>query len=422
MSLINDVLKDLDSKSEHQDKSILGLMYSAPEKKSPSSRKWPVLFLLILVLAAAGGYFVYITLYESAKSTSLIAQPLNNTPSEKVVASSTVPEESETSKVTVSAANKTEVPQKPRVEQSATLNTTDVKAPTETLIVAKAPVPQKITEQPETVADVDAQPKLEVSNSTQVKQASTDVPLQKALSPKQNVSKPKALVSANSKSVEPSQAVASSAEISPMKPAPKPPVIQKVNETSGPSKEKPTAPVLSKSKTREVQLYEQALSAYQRGSYEESERLIDSLLAIQAKSVSNVSTNKPKHQALKARLLLNKKPDLLVSYIDQNKVDIASSDELLALSATAYQRTKDHVRAVQAYDLLVQRQPTEGRWWLAMAFSLESLDALDKALKAYSLALQSGTLPANAREYAATKANQITKKIEALAKQAEEQK
>ena len=406
MSLINDVLKDLDSKPEHQDKSILGLMYSAPERTSPSSRKWPVLLLLILILAAAGGYFVYITLYEDAKPASFMAQPLKDKPLEAVVDTSVQP--------------KTEAPQASKVEQVTAVKVNETNALSEEI----AGNVQKVTPNRDASAVLTRESKTEtIAPSTpSVKQSTKDVVQKEVLVAKQSVSEPKAVVASKPAPAQTKQAVSSAPVITQAKPSAntsvstsaKAPAVQKVNTSPETAKDSEPTPVLSKSKTREVQLYEQALSAYQRGAYEESERLVDSLLATQARSTSTgLNTSQPKYQALKARLLLNRKPDLLVNYIDQNKVDIASSDELLALSATAYQRTKDHVRAVQAYDLLVQRQPTEGRWWLAMAFSLESLEALDKALKAYSLALQSGTLPANAREYAATKANQITKKIEA---------
>ena len=154
--------------------------------------------------------------------------------------------------------------------------------------------------------------------------------------------------------------------------------------------------VVAKNKTLNDQRYEAAFNAFQSQKFDASEELIDTLIA---------SSPEPKYLALKARLLLMKSPAALVNYIDQENVDIAASDELLAISANAFQRNGDHVRAVKAYDLMVQRQPIEGRWWLALAFSLEAVALKEKAYKAYSLALQAGTLPATARGYAVVQTN-----------------
>ncbi|GLQ33512.1 tetratricopeptide repeat protein [Litoribrevibacter albus] len=405
MSLINDVLKDLDKKPENANVSVLELMQTLHPSAKPKKSRWLIFSLFFGILVVAGlawGYLNYFN--ESAASQPALASNGMESSQPGVTDHETV------NRVVL---NQVAQPQVVRQEPEVTKPMSDAQD--------RASSEFKTVEQSEQPTSLQAQ-KVETEKGVSQKKALQAAVHNVPASPEVSVSASRATMTVAEATpvqtkAKPTPVVAASEQAQETPPADVSAV--KEIETAEPTQKSEAVTSVSKQKTQEVRLYEQALSRFQQGRYQESQVLVDQLLkqAGEATPQGNVS----KYQALKARLLLKESPNALVTYIDQQKVDISSTDELLGLAASAYQRTNDHIRAVKAYDLLVQRQPTEGRWWLAMAFSLEAENALDKSLKAYSLALQSGNLPANAREFAARKANQISKQLEALAQQAKEQ-
>lgn len=427
MSLINDVLNDLDRKPDSPDTSVLGLIQGKSAQSRSKRRVWPLVSLIVLVLLAGVGFLGY----QEFGLGKQLAQFLPSNESETDLPVTTNDEATQTVKPDLAMqsqadAQRDETPQS-KVSQDMSSQVMDSQQAGAEFRSQTIQEPQSVQQaqpvketqtvqdaQPAAATVTEALPLVQTENPTDTESSS---PKQTERVPTQPV--PIQPIKASVHSSEPKLTNASHTEssVSPeskkqtsVKPAPS--VVKpepKVAEAFDSELKNP----LTKSKTREVQLYEKALASFQQGDVLRSEALVDELLT---------DFNQPKYMALKARLLLRKTPKVLVNYLDQQNVDITSSSELLALAASAYQRQGDHLRAVKAYDLLVQRQPEDGRWWLAMAFSLEALEALDKSYRAYSLALQSGTLPASGREFAARKSNQIKKQLEALAKQAEEQK
>lgn len=411
MSLINDVLNDLDKKKEGADESVLGLIQGASSKSRSKPSVWPFIGFVILGLVIGAGFWAYqafeldqqlIQLGEEQQTDDIPVRDINETEPQTLpnapTADAPVAVETETSGMS-QPQSLTQAASTPLAKRDTTLKSEVLAATVEPSAAENQPVEPKPL-----ATNLDEE---RLSGHSVPSQNADEEPIRKGVLPHTVVAANKQSEAQQAKPADVSVETLSSDAQSNV------PSNSKVIESSDTSSASTVKNPLSKNKTKEVRLYEQALDSFQQGDVLRSEALVDELLA---------KYEQPKYQALKARLLLLKSPKAMVTYLDQQKVDIASSSELLALAASAYQREDDHLRAVKAYDLLVQRQPNDGRWWLAMAFSLEALDALDKSYRAYSLALQSGTLPASGREFAARKASQIKKQLEALAKQAEEQK
>ena len=73
--------------------------------------------------------------------------------------------------------------------------------------------------------------------------------------------------------------------------------------------------------------------------------------------------------------------------------------EHYALLAALYQRQADHVSAVNTYMQLLKLRPNAGIWWVGLGISLEALDKQAEARHAYQQAQQSGTLHADISRY-----------------------
>ncbi|MFC3152347.1 tetratricopeptide repeat protein [Litoribrevibacter euphylliae] len=410
MSLINDVLNDLDRKPDSPDTSVLGLIQGRSDQSRSKRRVRPLVSLIVLVLLAGVGFLGY----QEFGLGKQLAQFLSDNESETDLPVTTNDEATQTVKPDLAMQSQADAQrgETPQTKVSQVMDSQQADAEFRSQTIQE---PQSVQQaQPAAATVTEVLPLAQTENPTDIE---SPLPKQTERVPTQPI--PTQPMKASVQSSEPKLVNASHTESSvsseskkqtSVKPAPS---VVKPEPKVAEAFDSELKSSLTKSKTREVQLYEKALASFQQGDVLRSEALVDELLT---------DFNQPKYMALKARLLLRKTPKVLVNYLDQQNVDITSSSELLALAASAYQRQGDHLRAVKAYDLLVQRQPEDGRWWLAMAFSLEALEALDKSYRAYSLALQSGTLPASGREFAARKSNQIKKQLEALAKQAEEQK
>ncbi len=417
MSLINDVLQDLDKKPDSENQSILGLMQSAPDtsRRSSVNKLLIVIMALLAAVTVSALYFIY-----QDMNGDLGVTPLED-----------VTESAQTSPA-VDSSNALPVKGSP-AKEGAEKGHSEIENKAEAVVLSKpSPSPERIAEHEQTSAESDSASI--VSQEVIIPQIEASAPVTR-LKAEPSVSEPS--VSEFSKSEfaisEPVKSEhsksAGAAKIEGLSANPlasnqtKEDSVSRAKQATThnlPSKnnllqdhsESNSSGVVAKNKTLNDQRYEAAFKAFQSQKFDASEELIDTLIA---------SSPEPKYLALKARLLLMKSPAALVSYIDQENVDIAASDELLAISANAFQRNGDHVRAVKAYDLMVQRQPIEGRWWLALAFSLEAVALKEKAYKAYSLALQAGTLPATARGYAVVQTNRLKKELDALAQKAKEQ-
>lgn len=89
-----------------------------------------------------------------------------------------------------------------------------------------------------------------------------------------------------------------------------------------------------------------------------------------------------------------------IALLDQANTDGLGDPELLAFLAAIHQRGGRHAEAVKNYRAALTQRAQEGRWWVGLGISLESLQDSNAARDAYRRALDSGQLPANLARYA----------------------
>jgi MSHA biogenesis protein MshN len=95
---------------------------------------------------------------------------------------------------------------------------------------------------------------------------------------------------------------------------------------------------------------------------------------------------------------------LLEQYLDSGKAGIQS----IAMLASLYQQNADYTRAYDLYNRLASRQPADYRNWMGLAISLEGINQPGKAIGAYKKALQSAGLPQTLYNYALSRINNIS--------------
>ena len=86
---------------------------------------------------------------------------------------------------------------------------------------------------------------------------------------------------------------------------------------------------------------------------------------------------------LKARILLSQqRPAAAVTELERHQQD-EQDQEYLALLASASQRDGQHQRAATLYQQLLQMNDRQAPWWIGLAISQEALNQKNAALKAY---------------------------------------
>jgi len=85
----------------------------------------------------------------------------------------------------------------------------------------------------------------------------------------------------------------------------------------------------------------------------------------------------------------------------------ARNAEFQAMRGAVLQRLGRHLEAVQAYQNAIGLAPQPGTTWVGLAISLETLGRRPEAAQAYRRALDAGSLAAEAREYAESRARAL---------------
>jgi MSHA biogenesis protein MshN len=85
----------------------------------------------------------------------------------------------------------------------------------------------------------------------------------------------------------------------------------------------------------------------------------------------------------------------------------ARNAEYQAMRGAVLQRLGKHAEAVEAYQNAIRIAPQPGTTWVGLAISLETLGRRPEAAKAYRRALDAGSLAAEAREYAESRARAL---------------
>jgi tetratricopeptide (TPR) repeat protein len=111
---------------------------------------------------------------------------------------------------------------------------------------------------------------------------------------------------------------------------------------------------------------------------------------------------------LQARLyLFEGKTHRALSVLQAYSPAMVEAPSYYALIAAVQQRLKNYLVAAQLYDQLVRHWPGNGKWWMGLGISLESLNKNNAALEAYHRALATGSLDPNLQAYVATRITQL---------------
>jgi len=85
----------------------------------------------------------------------------------------------------------------------------------------------------------------------------------------------------------------------------------------------------------------------------------------------------------------------------------ARNAEFQAMRGAVLQRLGKHAEAIEAYQNAIRIAPQPGTTWVGLAISLETLGRRPEAVQAYRRALDAGSLAAEAREYAESRARAL---------------
>ena len=111
-----------------------------------------------------------------------------------------------------------------------------------------------------------------------------------------------------------------------------------------------------------------------------------------------ISPNHAPYRKVKARLLIDAgRAAEAVVLLDDFPPSAVADAEYHDLMATAFLATQTFDRAGQTYRQLLQQDQTVGRWWYGLAVSMESQGRIDDAASAYERALQQSNLSAGLR-------------------------
>ncbi|TFH75809.1 hypothetical protein E3V39_06915 [Gammaproteobacteria bacterium LSUCC0112] len=112
-----------------------------------------------------------------------------------------------------------------------------------------------------------------------------------------------------------------------------------------------------------------------------------------------IAPNQNGYRKLKARLLLQSGAAIdAVNTLVVSVPSIVSDTEYHDLLASAYLASQQHENAAATYQALLQQDATEGRWWYGLAASLDALGRTSDALTAYDRALQQSSLNPRLRQ------------------------
>lgn len=131
--------------------------------------------------------------------------------------------------------------------------------------------------------------------------------------------------------------------------------------------------------------------ALQGGDLASAERLLDAGLSL--------NPNRAQFRKLQARIYLtNGNADRALSLLSTGMPSIANDLEYHDLLATAYLSARDFDNAAKTYEQLVQTNRGEARWWYGLASAWDSLGRYRDAALAYEQAIKLPNLSASLRQ------------------------
>jgi MSHA biogenesis protein MshN len=126
----------------------------------------------------------------------------------------------------------------------------------------------------------------------------------------------------------------------------------------------------------------------------------ESLRAMQAAEIGlTISPNHAGYRKIMARLLIDEgRAAEAIVLLDNFPPSAAADPEYHDVMATALLASQEFERAAQSYRSLLQQDQTVGRWWYGMAVALESRGRTADAAAAYERALQQASLSSGLRQ------------------------
>lgn len=99
------------------------------------------------------------------------------------------------------------------------------------------------------------------------------------------------------------------------------------------------------------------------------------------------------------KLWMKDEPKKVWPYIKNHVPDFMNHTHLIALSAQAEQRSEHHEQAMYLYNVLINREPRQGRWKIGMAISLDAQGNQGSAKTYYQQGLSDQSLPAALKQF-----------------------
>ncbi len=103
---------------------------------------------------------------------------------------------------------------------------------------------------------------------------------------------------------------------------------------------------------------------------------------------------------LEARLLeATGRLEAAIEMLAETDFTIAEAREIHALLAAYRQRAGRHASAIDGFETLLRHHPEQARWWMGLGISLEATERNPEAARAYRIALQLGELSSATRRW-----------------------
>ncbi len=407
MSVINKMLSDLDNRQE-EGEAKEDVAFLKP--KHTPAKKWPIFVavgVLTTVLVALAGYWFV----------------LKNQP-EVVVVNDPRLQQPESNEVTGQPKAQVETKTAAVVEQPQLIiipkvvNQTNAKSAKPTLTVKAAVV----TAEPKTAGPKTAEPKTAGPKTAEPKTAGPKTAGPKTAGPK--TAEPK---TAEPKTAEPKTAESKTAEPAIVK---SPVIVAAEDEVVSP----PTKPVANKMQVKAIEFsvqqrtdktFSEAKKLARKGLIKQAiaqyQQVLQLMPVHDAARVELAALYFGREKVAKALVVLNEglaiESDNIswsrlaakIHYQQQNyaaalqylqlPVITEQQIEYVALKATSLQRLKQFSAAAAEFRRLVTVNPTNGRWWLGLATSLEAAGDKTSALVAYRKSLEMSNISSNSRQF-----------------------
>lgn len=114
------------------------------------------------------------------------------------------------------------------------------------------------------------------------------------------------------------------------------------------------------------------------------------------------------YKKIKSRiLLLNNQPVESALVLEEFPPALKDDTEYFELLASSYQKSGEHLKAVKTYQDLIRHDSQQGRWWAALGISHEALGNAGDAVASYQAAMQLPNLESALRQYSQSRVRNL---------------